>query len=131
MSEKTNPVVILAPTGRDSLLISEALRRVRLPTEVCGDLDQFVLHLQNDAGAGLMAQEALRAGSIPVLCQSLREQPAWSDVPLILMTGYGGLDPAFQKLWDDGLNITMLERPVRMQTLASAISTVAGPANAR
>jgi signal transduction histidine kinase/CheY-like chemotaxis protein len=123
MPEVKEPVLILAPSGRDAILIAETLARARLRTEVCDDLEKFVFHLQKNAAAGLLAQEALRAGSIAVLRNALREQPAWSDVPLILMTSRGGTDPAFTKLLEDGGNVTLLERPVRMQTLTSLVGS--------
>ncbi len=118
-----NAVLVLAPTGRDAILISEALRRARQPTEVCSDLEQFAFLLQQNAAAGLVAQEALRSGAASALLKTLREQPAWSDVPVIVMTGRRGSDPAVTKLLEAGCNITLLERPVRIQTLASAVGS--------
>jgi signal transduction histidine kinase/CheY-like chemotaxis protein len=123
MREGNEPVLVLAPTGRDAILISEALGRARLRTEVCADLEEFAAHLQNDAATGLLAQEVLNASSAAILNRTLREQPAWSDIPLILMTGCRGLDAGVTKLLDDGINITLLERPVRIQTLASAVGS--------
>jgi signal transduction histidine kinase/ActR/RegA family two-component response regulator len=123
MSEWNEPVLVLAPTGRDAILISEALDRLRLPTEVCADLEQFISQLQHDAAAGLLAQEALRGGAATLLGRAVREQPAWSDFPLILMTGRGNADPVTSRLMEDGVNITLLERPVRIQTLASAVGS--------
>jgi hypothetical protein len=77
MTEGNEPVLVLAPTGRDAILIEEALRRLRLPTHVCSDLEQFATHLQQEAAAGLLAQEALRSGAAAILHRAVREQPAW------------------------------------------------------
>src|SRR5581483_4939184 len=123
MSERNEPVLVLTPTGRDSILITEALDRLQLPTQVCSDLEQFASFLQQDAAAGLLAQEALRAGAASRLRRAVYEQPPWSDFPLILMTGHGNSDPVVTKLIEDGVNITLLERPVRIQTLASAVGS--------
>ncbi len=123
MSEANSPVVVLAPTGRDAILISETLRKAHLSAEPCEDLEQFTFHLQNDAAAGVLAQEALHLGTTAILLKALREQPPWSDVPLILMTQRRGSDPVVAKLLEGGGNITLLERPVRVQTLASAVGS--------
>jgi signal transduction histidine kinase/ActR/RegA family two-component response regulator len=123
MPELNEPVAVLAPTGRDAVLISDALSRSRVRAEVCSDLEQFARRLQNDAAAGLFAQEALRTGDVSTVGRVLREQPAWSDVPLILMTNHRAPDPSVLRLLDDGVNITLLERPVRIQTLTSAVDS--------
>jgi signal transduction histidine kinase len=123
MPEVREPVLVLAPTGRDAILISETLRRARQGAEVCPGLEEFASLLQKDAAAGLLAEEALNGGGSSILLKALREQPAWSDVPLILMTGRRGPSPGVSKLLQKGGNITLLERPVRMQTLNSAVAS--------
>jgi two-component system, cell cycle sensor histidine kinase and response regulator CckA len=121
MIEGNEPVLVLAPTGRDAVLISEALQRVQLPAEVCPDLEGFAEHLRPDAAAGLLAEEAVPAEATSILLGALREQPAWSDIPLIVMTSRRGADSALTKLLNEGGNITLVERPVRIQTLTSAV----------
>ncbi len=127
MPEANEPVLILAPTGRDAVLISDALLRAGLPAEICSDLEGFIQRLHRGAAAGVVAEEALRGASsgpaTPLLLKALGEQPAWSDIPLILMTTRSGSGPAVARLLDRGANITLLERPVRMQTLASAVGS--------
>ncbi len=122
MSDSQEPVLVLAPTGRDSFLISDSLRPLRLPIDVCSDLDEFALHLQQGAAAGLIAEEALRGGA-PGLATALREQPPWSDVPLILMTTHKAPDRVIFNLLEQGANITLLERPLRVQTLTAAVTS--------
>jgi signal transduction histidine kinase/CheY-like chemotaxis protein len=123
MSEPLEPILVLAPTGMDSVLIAEALRSLRLCPDVCLDLEQFASRLHEDVAAGVVAQEALPPPAAAMLQRAVREQPAWSDFPLILMTGRGGSDPSINRLMADGVNLTLLERPVRRQTLASAVGS--------
>src|SRR5262245_940630 len=123
MSEVTEPVLVLAPTGRDAVLISETLERARLKSEICLDIERFALQLQNEAAAGLVAQEALHAGATKVILKALREQPAWSDFPLIVMTSQRSSDVAVTTLVEQGGNVTLLERPLRIQTLTSAVGS--------
>jgi len=117
------PVLVLAPTGRDAILISETLERERLRAEICPDVDRFATQVQKDAAAGLLAQEALRAGATQIILKALREQPAWSDFPLIVMISQRFSDPAVTTLVEQGGNVTLLERPLRIQTLTSAVGS--------
>ncbi len=121
MSNIEEPVLILAPTGRDAVLISEALSRVRLPGETCPDIERFAFRLKANAAAGLLAEEALRDGATSLIVAALREQPAWSDVPLILMTNRRAPGAAVTEMLQKGGNVTLLERPIRIQTLTSVV----------
>jgi signal transduction histidine kinase/ActR/RegA family two-component response regulator len=123
MLEANAPVLVLAPTGRDAELIAEALRRAQFPTEICSNLEQFAFHLKQGAAVGLLAQEALANGTHCVLDSALREQPAWSDIPLILMTNRRALNRDLTQLIERSGNVTVLERPVRLQTLVTAIGS--------
>ena len=122
MIEAREPILVLAPTGRDSFLISDTLRPLRLSIDVCSDLDEFALHLEQGAAAGLIVQEALHEGA-PTLARALREQPPWSDIPLILMTTHKAPDRVVFNLLEQGANITLLERPLRVQTLTAAVAS--------
>jgi signal transduction histidine kinase/CheY-like chemotaxis protein len=116
-----DPVLVLAPTGCDAGLISETLSKARVRTEVCATLDEFAGRMGSEAAAGVLAEEALPAQTAPLLARALREQPAWSDFPLILMVSRQGSHPAVARFFEDRFNISLLERPVRMQTLTSAV----------
>ena len=116
-----DPVLVLAPTGRDACLVSEALCRARVKNHVCSTLDEFAARVGSDAAAGLVAEEAVQAQTAPKLTSALRDQPAWSDIPLILRTSRQGPHPAVATLFEERFNITLLERPVRMQTLTTAV----------
>ena len=73
----------------------------------------------------IVAQEALRPEGMNRLHSRLREQPAWSDVPIILLTMRGRETSAagarLIELFGVAGNITMIERPVRVQTLLSTV----------
>jgi signal transduction histidine kinase/ActR/RegA family two-component response regulator len=116
-------VLVLAPTGRDAALIEESLARAGVHAELCGHLDEFARKVEQGAAAGLVAEEALGSRNVPTLMGALHEQPAWSDIPIVLMTSRQGPGDALSGLWSDGFNITLLERPVRMQTLISAVQS--------
>jgi signal transduction histidine kinase/ActR/RegA family two-component response regulator len=56
------------------------------------------------------------------LVEELKRQPSWSDLPLILITGTGdgvGVRPRYLTALAPVGNITIIERPVRPETLVS------------
>jgi signal transduction histidine kinase/CheY-like chemotaxis protein len=78
------------------------------------------------AGAVLVSEEALTGGGAHVLANALRAQPAWSDLSLIVLIRQSELPAATQEmiaiLRDCG-NLTLLERPIRIVTLISAVQS--------
>jgi signal transduction histidine kinase/CheY-like chemotaxis protein len=114
-------VLVLAPTGRDASLIGEALGGAGLQAEICRDLLEFARKLDEGAAAGLMAEEALDSGNVSILTVALREQPAWSDFPIVSMTSGRGPRDALSAVCGEGFNIILLERPFRIQTLTNVL----------
>jgi signal transduction histidine kinase len=55
--------------------------------------------------------------------EELDDQPAWSDIPLVILVSAGGAAgaPHLSTLLDASANVTLLERPVLRTALASAL----------
>ncbi len=69
----------------------------------------------------IVADEALQPETSDGLLQRLGEQPPWSDLPLIVFTrGQESSETLLERLVPRG-NATILERPVRLSTLTSAV----------
>jgi signal transduction histidine kinase len=77
-----------------------------------------------DVGALIVAEEALRGPGREALRKALDEQPSWSDVPIVLLTGDGELSetlsPVLQAITAHA-NVTLIERPVRVATLVTTL----------
>jgi signal transduction histidine kinase len=77
-----------------------------------------------DTGVLLLAEEALGAAARAMLLAALAAQPSWSDVPVVVLTGEAaltqGVPPAAGAL-ATAANVTLLERPVRVATLATTL----------
>ena len=75
-------------------------------------------------GVILIAEEALRPSERKRLFETLDEQPSWSDIPIILLTGERELSSSLPRglsgVTEKG-NVTLLERPVRVATLTTLI----------
>jgi PAS domain S-box-containing protein len=117
-------VLILAPTGRDARLIASELEQHGLASLLCESLQQLCTEIAAGAGTALVAEEALPPTGLAGLVETLNNQPPWSDLPLLILTGKGtpssGSVRRFEIL-EPVANITQLERPVRTRTLLSAV----------
>src|ERR1051325_631393 len=117
-------IVILAPTARDAEALRLVLLHGSLEGVVCGDLKSAVEVLDGGAGALLLTEEVLSRDP-EILVQWIARQPAWSDLPVLLMrSDLAQLD----SLTAGGCfgtygNVCLLERPLRTETLLSAIES--------
>lgn len=125
---QSDPIAIIwAPVGRDATLAKDALRRATIRSKCCSNInDVRIAVLQEDAGLAILAEEALSSDAIEQLREVLAQQPPWSDLPIVLLTGGGRSTEAslykLSKMRALG-NITLLERPVRSVTLVAAVQS--------
>jgi signal transduction histidine kinase len=80
--------------------------------------------LEQGAGLLLIASEALLDSDLDPLLGLIDHQPAWSDLPIVLLTHHGGPEqnPA-SRLGAQLGNVTFLERPFHPVTLISLVAT--------
>jgi signal transduction histidine kinase/ActR/RegA family two-component response regulator len=113
-------VLVLAPTGRDAVLACQLLASMNVSSLVCGDADELFREIESGAGAVILADEALHPEVTGELLEVLRNQPPWSDLPLVVFTRSGESSERVIESLVPG-NATVLERPVRLSTLVSAV----------
>ncbi len=119
-----NVVLVLAPTGKDGALAVATLRQAEVTADICTSLEELAGHCDESTDAILLAQEALVASELPILLDVLSRQPAWSDIPVIVLTSGGGSDQVSLRaleIFGPGANVTLLERPFRVVTLLSTV----------
>lgn len=118
-------VVIWAPVGRDAALAADVLNRAEIHSRPCYSVEEVCTAIATgEAGIAILAEETLHTASIAMLRQTLDGQPPWSDLPLLLLTGGGNsTEASLSKLSRMRIlgNITLLERPLRMVTLTTAV----------
>lgn len=118
-------VLILAPRGRDAQVMHQLLFELRCEATVCVDVAHLTRELQLGAGTALVTEEALQQGSLGALFDWLREQPAWSDFPFVLLAARQ-LSPRnanAQAVVRELGNVVVLERPIAAETIASAVDS--------
>ena len=116
-------VLILAPTGRDAALACDMLGKTGFLCTPCADVPELGRELQQGAGAVLIAEEAVASGGGALLAQAIARQPRWSDLPILLLTRSAADTPTTARLIELLGNVTLVDRPVRLATLASAVRT--------
>ncbi|WP_232920536.1 ATP-binding protein [Pseudomonas simiae] len=91
---------------------------------VATDLNSLCEALAQGSGLLIIAAEALRGVDLEPLLDYLHRQPAWSDLPIVLMTHHGGSEQNGSSHLSRLLgNVTFLERPFHPVTLISLVST--------
>jgi len=116
--------IVLAPMGRDGSLALMMLNEAGYAGIVASNLGALCEALQEGAGLLIIAAEALRGVDLDPLLTYLHQQPAWSDLPIVLMTHHGGTEQNGSSHLSGLLgNVTFLERPFHPVTLISLVST--------
>nr|WP_246355563.1 ATP-binding protein [Pseudomonas reactans] len=91
---------------------------------IASDLGTLCEALEHGSGLLIIAAEALRGVDLDPLLEHLHQQPAWSDLPIVLMTHHGGSEQNGSSRFSGLLgNVTFLERPFHPVTLISLVST--------
>lgn len=112
-------ILILAPTHRDAILTASILHEHRLEPVICKNVHTLVQELNEGAGAILLAEEIVAGGQSQPIADVLASQPAWSDLPVLLITVQGADSPAVGTALRTLGNVTLMERPTRIPTLLS------------
>src|SRR6476620_9093441 len=121
--DKAERVLIVAPVGDDDDAIAALLGDEGLVTRVCQGIEECSRQIVAASGALLLTEEALESPQLPDLLQILREQPTWSELPVIVFTSGGESRRA--RLLDLAAaaagTITLLERPISTRTLVRSM----------
>lgn len=116
-------VLVLAPTGKDAALAQTILGRADVSCLICRDIDELDAALEDGAGALLLAEEAVAESRKDRIAALVRRQPAWSDLPVLVLARPGADSAAVAGAMDLLGNVTVLERPARVATVVSAVRT--------
>jgi len=114
-------VLILAPTGRDAELLCTHLERAGMPSLTCVDVEQLCNAFEQGAGVLMFTEEALVPETTRRLARVLDQEPAWSEVPILILTGLPDIETKPRSFRELGkrTNVTLVDRPVRIQSLIS------------
>jgi PAS domain S-box-containing protein len=114
-------VLVFLPNKREKTLVESALIQASVRAEIFDALDQLAAQISEHSGAVLLAEEAFTGAAASGLLTRLREQPKWSDLPLLVVTGGNKVHRRIRDLAGASANVTFLPRPLRDFALISAV----------
>jgi signal transduction histidine kinase/ActR/RegA family two-component response regulator len=116
-------VLVHAMSAQDSDVAVRVLSASDIDAAVVATPAQLAAALQAGAGALLILEEALTGAVQAVLSEHLAGQPAWSDLPIVMMTRRGADSLEAQRAVERLGNVTLIERPVRTIALVTALTS--------
>jgi len=114
-------VLILPPTTRDGQLTRSLLDRQGLNSFVCRNINELATEINHGVGAVLLTEDVISSHNVNQIISMFSNQPAWSDIPVIILMRGAIASAAGAELLRSLGNVTLLERPAPMRTVASAV----------
>jgi signal transduction histidine kinase/ActR/RegA family two-component response regulator len=115
-------ILIIAPLGRDAAAIAELLESHGHLVRVCSGLRDAAMQLERGAGALLLTEESLEREQLAALLSRLDRQPAWSELPVIILATAGERSAErLDRIAAAAGGIMLLERPLGAATLLRSI----------
>jgi signal transduction histidine kinase len=121
----TGQVLLCAPFGKDTEILTEIVSSEGLGVTYCASLNEMAQRFSERTDFILLTEEALVSTPLQAIQRTLRRQEPWSDIPIILLASAGPTPSRWttgfvSKLGGDA-NISILERPVRVPTIISVL----------
>lgn len=114
-------VLVAAPTRRDAKVTCVLLDQAGIAGEAFADLADLAAAISPGAGALVLTDVALASSGISDVLDALARQPAWSDLPVIVLTPDRRPSIGLSRILDAFTNLTLLERPTSTRSLLSAV----------
>lgn len=129
LSGDKNRILIFAPFGKDSQHLCKVLGEKGFQCFSCTSVEHLVSELSGHVGLGvgliITTEEVLASKKAQLLTASLKAQPSWSAIPLLIFYTARDDRDAFQRKLADPIHevsdTSFLERPVSAITLISAV----------
>lgn len=119
-------VLVFAPLGRDAEVLRRVLFDGGIACTICSDPEALAKQVNLGVGAILLTMEALAETAIAPIAAIVEAQPAWSDLPLVVLADSDQLvsrgGSRFAAL-RGAANVTLLERPARGFTLVTVLQS--------
>jgi signal transduction histidine kinase len=112
---------IVTTNAADAELAVRMLGESAITATACTDLRALDCLLQ-DIGCIVLAGDTLTEEQLPLLSEIVGSQPAWSDMPIILVAPDSTeLNVLVEHTFPHSGNLTLLEQPLNQATLVSAV----------
>jgi len=114
-------VLMRTATVKDATMASAVLAQSGIQTRVCNGLSELLDEIGHGAGALLVSEEMLAGSGAAELAAAVADQPPWSDLPVLILARQGADSRAITTAMEGMANVTVLERPIRVASLVSAL----------
>ncbi|QDU82038.1 Virulence sensor protein BvgS precursor [Polystyrenella longa] len=114
-------ILILPPTLRDGEITNRLFNQHDIESYICADIDCLCREIEKGAGAVLIAEEHLHGKQANSLSLQLREQPAWSDLPILVLTVPSEVNIALLVKWQQAANVSLIQRPLQIAQFLSVV----------
>ncbi len=121
MSEPGQRVLVLPPTRRDGEVTLSLLEQAGLDGVACAALAELSAQVAQGVGVILLTEAALCDPAMEELLGVLALQPAWSDVPVVVLARDRQPPWAVAQVLGRLNNVTLLDRPVSARSMLSAV----------
>ena len=115
-------VVVVTPNEVDGSASGAVLAEQGLEVLTVASLAQAAPLVNTDIACVVLVEEAFVESEMPVFQEALQAQPAWSDLPLILIAAReSSLAALVEGAFPRSGNVTILQRPLHPLSLVSAV----------
>ena len=119
-------VLVLLPKSRDAESIPRVLEEIGVAATMCESREELCAELGRGAGAVMIEEQALSPLVGACLRGTLDSQPSWSELPIIVLLGHGQETKAARDALLLPGDVTLVERPVRVNTLVAIVRSALG-----
>ncbi len=113
-------ILVCSSLVKDNALTVSILQEAGLEAVTCESVKELCRLMAENASAVLIAIEMI-SGQADCLRDFVNNQPAWSDLPFVVLTGAAQSAQIISLLHALLRNVTILERPLRIVTLVSSL----------
>ena len=121
--ELAERVLLLAPTSKDAAASEAILRGVGVRCVPCRDVARLCDEARRGAAVVVLTEEAVLSDGQDRVASLLKDQPPWSDLPLIVLTRAGSDSPRSLEALRAIGHTTLVQRPLQRSTLLSTVSS--------
>src|SRR5687768_4111051 len=82
-------VLLLAPTPKDAAMTENVFKGIGVACTACATVEALCGEITGGAGALVLTEHVLGMRGIDSLVSRLRQQPPWSDLPVVILTSGG------------------------------------------
>jgi PAS domain S-box-containing protein len=114
-------VLLYVQTAEGVSILQDILAGMGAEGVVCTDFADLCRQTAYDVDAVLLTDHSLTSEALPFLVEALQGQPQWSDLPVLFVAAGGAESPLAVQAMQELRNVVILDRPVRIATLAGVL----------